>query len=98
NIRAIWAFILALLQTSNEKAGNHPGVLIFDEPAQHSIVINDMEQFFNCIINLKKSQVIVGITIKDSDTRQAISKLPSKDYNLIRVPNKAFRKFEPESE
>lgn len=98
NIRAIWAFILALLQTSNEKAGNHPGVLIFDEPAQHSIVINDMEQFFNCIINLKKSQVIVGITIKDSDTRQAISKLPSKDYNLIRVPNKAFRKFEPENE
>ncbi|WP_372814952.1 hypothetical protein [Paenibacillus sp.] len=98
NIRAIWAFILALLQTSNEKAGNHPGVLIFDEPAQHSIVINDMEQFFNCIIKLKKSQVIVGITIKDSDTRQAISKLPSEDYNLIRVPNKAFRKFESESE
>ncbi|CAM3552120.1 hypothetical protein [Marinicrinis lubricantis] len=98
NIRAIWAFILALLQTSNEKAGNHPGVLIFDEPAQHSIVINDMEQFFNCIIKLKKSQVIVGITIKDSDTRQVISKLPSEDYNLIRVPNKAFRKFESESE
>ncbi len=47
---------------------------------------------------MKKSQVIVGITIKDSDTRQAISKLPSEDYNLIRVPNKAFRKFESESE
>ncbi|MBP1989195.1 hypothetical protein [Paenibacillus eucommiae] len=87
-----------MLQTSNEKAGNHPGVLIFDEPAQHSIVINDMEQFFNSIIKLNKSQVIVGITVKDSDTRQAISKLSEDKYNLIKVPNKAFRKFGSESE
>jgi len=93
NIRAIWAFVLALLQTSNDKSGNHPGVLIFDEPAQHSIVINDMEKFFDNIIKLKNSQVIVGITVKDSDTRLAISKLPADKYNLIRVPNKAFRRL-----
>lgn len=98
NIRAIWAFILALVQTSTEKAGYHPGVLIFDEPAQHSIVINDMEQFFNCIFKLKNSQVIVGITVKDSDTRQAISKLPPESYNFIKVPNKAFRRLDLENE
>ncbi|SMF90950.1 hypothetical protein SAMN05661091_5299 [Paenibacillus uliginis N3/975] len=98
NIRAIWAFVLALLQTSNDKSGNHPGVLIFDEPAQHSIVINDMEKFFDYIIKLKNSQVIVGITVKDSDTRQAISKLPAEKYNLIRVPNKAFRRLSIENE
>lgn len=33
-IRTIWAFTLALLQVSVEKDGNHPGVIIFDEPAQ----------------------------------------------------------------
>ncbi|MFD2046610.1 hypothetical protein ACFSTA_20325 [Ornithinibacillus salinisoli] len=94
NVRAIWAFILALLQTSNEKDGNHPGVLIFDEPAQHSIVINDMKEFFNSIIKLQGyHQIVVGMTVKDSDTRQAINDLSVKSFNLIKVPNKAFRPF-----
>ena len=30
NIRAIWSYTLALLQTSKKQIGNHPGVLIFD--------------------------------------------------------------------
>lgn len=96
NIRAIWAFVLSLLETSNEKSGNHPGILIFDEPAQHSIVINDMVKFFNHIIKLNNSQVIVGITIKDTDTKEAINNLPSTSYNLVKVPNKAFRKVSDE--
>lgn len=32
NIRAIWAFTIALIQTSLSKSGNHPNILIFDEP------------------------------------------------------------------
>lgn len=36
-IRVIWAFTMALLQVSVEKEGNHPGIIIFDEPAQQSI-------------------------------------------------------------
>lgn len=42
NIRAIWAYTIALMQTSIEKEGNHPGVIIFDEPNQHSIIPEDM--------------------------------------------------------
>ena len=45
NIRAIWSYTLALLKTSNEKNGNHPQIVIFDEPGQHSIVTNDMVIF-----------------------------------------------------
>ncbi|KUP25784.1 hypothetical protein [Paenibacillus sp. DMB5] len=93
NIRAIWSFVLSLLETSNERSGNHPGVLIFDEPAQHSIVSSDVEKFFNHIIKLKNSQVIVGMTIRDSDTRQTIKKLSEESFNLIKVPYKAFKKF-----
>ncbi|MBB6671261.1 hypothetical protein [Cohnella nanjingensis] len=91
NIRAIWAFILALLQTSNKTSGNHPRVLMFDEPAQHSIIVNDMEQFFNTISKVKDGQIIVGITVKDNDTRQAIQKLNPETYKFIMVPNKAFQ-------
>lgn len=99
NIRAIWAFTMALVQTSIKKRGNHPGLIIFDEPDQHSIIINDMEQFFKSIIELGNTcQVIVGITIKDSDTRQAIKRLPTDTYNIIKISNKAFRKFDSDTE
>ncbi len=46
NIRAIWSYTLALLQTSEKQIGNHPGVLIFDEPTQHSIGAEDANAFF----------------------------------------------------
>lgn len=94
NIRAIWAFVIALLQTSNQLGGNHPGILIFDEPAQHSIVTNDMLEFFKKIISMSTScQVIIGITIKDTEIKQAIEQLKASDYNFIQVPYKAFQKI-----
>lgn len=94
NIRGIWAYTLALLQVSMEKEGNHPTVLIFDEPVQHSIVPKDMEKFLESIVELgKNSQIIVGITVKDSDTEKTIEKLEENTYHLIKVKNKAFQKL-----
>lgn len=91
NIRAIWAFTIALLQTSNTHLGNHPGLLIFDEPDQHSIIISNMEAFFKNIISTKGwIQAIIGITIKDTDTRTAIDNLDEGSYNMIKIIHKAF--------
>ncbi|OLN25678.1 hypothetical protein [Desulfosporosinus metallidurans] len=91
NIRAIWAFTMALLQTSNTHLGNHPGILIFDEPDQHSIVISNMKAFFKGIIDVEGwKQVIIGITIKDTDTRTAIESLDARSYNMIKINEKAF--------
>ena len=50
NIRVIWAFTMALLQVSILKGGNHPTVLIFDEPDQQSTIISDMKSFFENIL------------------------------------------------
>ncbi|SMD16479.1 hypothetical protein [Sporomusa malonica] len=95
NIRAIWAFTMALMQTSFSMRGNHPSILLFDEPDQHSIIINDMEQLFKSIIILGRTcQVIIAITVKDSDTRQAVGRLSTDAYKLIKVPNKAFARLE----
>ena len=72
NIRGIWAYTVALLQVSMSKGGNHPGVLIFDEPVQHSIVPNDMKKFLDSIVQLGKNcQTIIGITVKDVFRYQA---------------------------
>lgn len=92
NIRVIWAFTMALLQVSLQMNGNHPSVLIFDEPDQQSTIISDMKSFFDSIVELSKnSQVIMGITLKDSDTKNVIQKISSDFVTHIDIPNKAFQ-------
>lgn len=92
NIRVIWAFTLALLEVSITTEGNHPCVLVFDEPDQQSTIIADMKAFFSKVIQIaEQSQIIIGITLKDSDTRQAIDALPEDKYTRINIPNKAFQ-------
>lgn len=91
--RAIWAYTIALMQTSIEKKGNHPGVIIFDEPNQHSIIPEDMEEFFKSLLDLgNTTQIIVGITVKDTDTKSEIEKLPAELYHIIHIANKAFQR------
>lgn len=92
NIRIIWSFTIALLQTSIEKGGNHPGLIIFDEPAQHSIVTSDMESLIQSVLGLKgSSQVIVGITLNNEEVRETIETLPKLDATIINVGDRAFQ-------
>lgn len=92
-IRAIWAFTLALMQTSIIHKGNHPNILMYDEPDQHSIVMKDLKSFFDTIIEINVGQTIVAITIKDSDTEEAIAALNPDSYNIIRIEKRAFVKM-----
>lgn len=91
NVRAIWAYTMALLQTSEKCGGNHPGLLIFDEPAQHSIGAVDTKAFFDSILALGEScQVIIGITINNTDIREVISEIGEEKCSLINIGEKAF--------
>lgn len=91
NIRAIWSYTLALLQTSEKQSGNHPGLLIFDEPTQHSIGAEDANAFFKSIIALgNKCQVIVSITVNNADIKNVISNLEPEMYKYIHIGEKAF--------
>lgn len=90
NIRSIWAFTMALLQTSIYFRGNHPGVVIFDEPDQHSIIINDLKEFIASVEETKDySQVVFGITLKDTETKEVIEKTESK--TLVLLEGKAYQ-------
>lgn len=91
NIRAIWSYTLALLQTSEKHGGNHLGILIFDEPTQHSIGAEDAKAFFDSIIALgERCQVIVGITVNNADIKNVISDMDSDSYKYIHIGEKAF--------
>lgn len=91
NIRAIWSYTLALLQTSVKYCGNHPGLIIFDEPTQHSIGADDATAFFNSIVGLNgDKQIIIGITVNTEEIKSAIKILDDNDYKYIHIGEKAF--------
>lgn len=94
NIRAIWAYTLALLVTSNELGGNHPKIILFDEPAQHSIITEDVVNLFNQVNELTgDNQVILGITLNDTDIRDAVSDYDEDKIHVIDVGNHSFKKI-----
>jgi predicted nucleic acid-binding Zn-ribbon protein len=95
-IRAIWAFTLAIMQTSIRHKGNHPNILMYDEPDQHSIVMKDLKSFFDKLIENKVGQTIIALTIKDSDTEKTITDLNPDNYNIIRIEKRAFVKITEE--
>jgi hypothetical protein len=91
-IRVIWAFTMALLQISIRKDGNHPGIVIFDEPAQQSIVSKDMESFINSAAELGKDcQIITAITLNSKELKEIINRLDAKSYHKINITGKAFK-------
>lgn len=93
NIRAIWAYTLSLLHTSNELGGNHPKIILFDEPAQHSIVTEDVVNLFNQVNKLPgEKQVLLGITLNDTDIREAVSSYEKEKINVIDVGTRSFKK------
>ena len=97
NIRGIWAYTLALLQTSAALNGNHPKILIFDEPDQQSVVLKDMKNFLEKLQNLKiDSQIIIGITIKEDETKELIQNLDKEKCKVILLNDRALtaRKIE----
>ncbi len=91
-IRVIWAFTMALLQVSIEKNGNHPGVIIFDEPAQQSIVPEDMKSFIESVVEIKKPfQIITAITLNSQELISIINGLDASSYNKTQIEGKAFK-------
>ena len=93
NVRAIWSYTLGLLEVSNKMGGNHPGIILIDEPAQHSIVQEDLDSLFSRIDALTGyNQVIVAVTINNNELRKSLQ-LYQKNHNIISLSSKAFRRL-----
>ncbi len=91
-IRMIWAFTMALLQVSLDREGNHPGVIIFDEPAQQSIVPEDMKSFIESVVEISEPyQIITAITLNSNELINIIDSLEESNYSKLIVQGKAFK-------
>lgn len=91
-VRVIWAFTMALLQVSIEKDGNHPGIIIFDEPAQQSIVPEDMKSFIETVVEIKKPfQIITAITLNSQELIEIVNELDASSCHKTLIEGKAFK-------
>lgn len=58
-IRLHWAYLLALLEVGTRPTGNHPGLLIFDEPQQQSVEENAFREMLRHAQGEKHCQIII---------------------------------------
>lgn len=66
-VRAIWAYTCALYKTSAKFDGNHPKLLVFDEPSQHDMANSDMNSFLKELGIYKKGQTLVFASFGERD-------------------------------
>jgi hypothetical protein len=91
-VRLIWSYLLALFQTSSLGAvrGNHPGVLLFDEPGQHSMAEDSQHALLRQLASESQLQSIVAASFDESEsvfrraTRDVAFELIRWDGQLIR--------------
>ncbi|MBG6704319.1 AAA family ATPase [Pseudomonas aeruginosa] len=66
-VRLIWSYILALYQASSYPTvkGNHPGIIILDEPGQHSMATKSQQALFKMLSSAPGLQSIVAASFDD---------------------------------
>lgn len=91
-VRLIWSYLIALYQSSSgiSKKGNHIGLLMLDEPGQHSMAVESQHALLALLANETKLQSIVAASFDESEdvfmnaTRDVPHKLIEWDNQLIR--------------
>lgn len=66
-VRSLWAYYISLFEVSKEKNGNHIGLFIFDEPAQHAMIESSQIAFLERLSELDGCQSIVFSSFEDKD-------------------------------
>ena len=66
-VRLIWAYLLAVYSASEELGGNHPGLVLLDEPGQHSMGVTSVNALLATISKQRNIQGIVAASFDESD-------------------------------
>jgi hypothetical protein len=91
-VRLIWSYLLALYQTSTtrEYEGHHPGLLLMDEPGQHSMRPASQRSLLQLLIAQKGLQSIVAASFDENESvfMEATTGL---DFKLIHWEGKVIQ-------
>ncbi len=84
-VRSLWAYYISLFETSKSFNGQHIGLMLFDEPAQHAMNETDQKAFLESLALLDGCQSIVFSSFEDKDDSPSGKE---KFNNMIKYINK----------
>jgi hypothetical protein len=92
-VRSIWAYTCSLYKTSVAKNGNHPNLLMFDEPKQQDMSINDFTKFLKELASYKNAQTLLFASFENSD--ETFEKATSDiEFHLNYIDEKLIKPIE----
>lgn len=89
-IRCIWAYTFSLLDTSIKFDGNHPRLIMMDEPKQQDAAIENFHSFLKTISAYKESQILIFASFENSDEAFKTA-TKGVDFNLIYIEDKLIK-------
>lgn len=98
-VRSLWAYYISLFEVSREKNGNHIGLFIFDEPAQHAMDESNQKAFLERLSKLDGCQSIVFSSFEDKDNSPAgkekfnnmIKNIDKSKINIIEIEEHSIK-------
>jgi len=87
-IRLHWAYLLALLEVGTKSTGNHPGLLIFDEPQQQSVEESAFREMLKHALGEKRCQIIITTSHERKSIGAYLEKIGVKhvvEFGLDRI-------------
>ncbi|EGQ8325046.1 hypothetical protein NMR63_003290 [Vibrio cholerae] len=91
-VRLIWSYLISICRVSNEQNGNHLGILLFDEPAQHSMSLYSVNKLLKNMADLNNVQCIVAASFDQSEAAFEESTNGVK-FNYLRLPSKLIKEL-----
>lgn len=87
-VRLIWSYLIALYKASSSTNGNHPGLILFDEPAQHSMSTKSVNNMLGTLANERGLQSIVAASFDENEETYSASVKGINNFTLTRLPSK----------
>jgi hypothetical protein len=91
-VRLIWSYLIALYKASASHGGNHPGLILFDEPAQHSMSTKSVNQMLDTLAKNRGLQSIVAASFDENEDtfNSSVAGLSESSFELVRLPRKVI--------
>ncbi len=92
-VRLIWAYLITIADTSSKRSGSHPGLVMMDEPGQHSMAPRSLNEMLKTLADSSYLQSIVAASFDEND---AVFDETTKDvnFNLISIPERLIDKLD----
>ena len=100
-VRSLWAYYIGLFEVSRENRGNHIGLFVFDEPAQHAMNESSQKAFLERLSKLANCQSIVFSSFEDKGDNEVgkekfknmIEGIDKSQINIIEIDGYSIKEI-----